>query len=389
MKKHKGRVVVLHLAAQFPFAGVIWQLLHHLIGFRNLGLEVFYIEDHGAWTYDPLAETLVADPQKNLAILARILERFEFGERWCFWDEKNNEYLGPCRERYRELLAEADAVFNLCAATAPRDEHGKTRCLVFLETDPGKVQIQAAAKDPSQLNFLSPHHLFFTYGENIGASDCLLPTGGINWLKTRPPVLLDQWNQDLSAEVPDKFTTVCTWHNKDINQVIDGRTYYWSKDVNFRKLLQVARQAGQPIELATNLSSGPDYDNAIAGGFSITPAVPMSLDLDGYRNYLVSSRGEFTAAKDIYAGTRSGWFSDRSVCYLAAGRPVVTQSTGFEKYVPTGAGLLVFDTPEEAVEAIRAVNADYQRHSLAAREIAREYFDANILLTRMIEAVGL
>ena len=143
------------------------------------------------------------------------------------------------------------------------------------------------------------------------------------------------------------------------------------------------------MELATNLNSGPDYERAVAGGFKIRPAVPMSLNLDSYRQYISSSRGEFTAAKDLYVRTRSGWFSDRSVCYLAAGRPVITQRTGFEKFIPTGVGLLGFDNADEAVEVVHAVNADYASHASAAREIACEYFDALKLLDEIAQTAGL
>ena len=140
---------------------------------------------------------------------------------------------------------------------------------------------------------------------------------------------------------------------------------------------------------SSRLTGGPDYDRAIAGGFTITPVVPMSLDIDAYREYISSSRGEFTVAKDIYVRPRTGWFSDRTVCYLAAGRPVVTQRTGFEKFIATGTGLLGFDTPDEAVDAIVQINADYPRHARVAREIAVEYFDAVKLLDEIAVAAGI
>jgi len=159
--------------------------------------------------------------------------------------------------------------------------------------------------------------------------------------------------------------------------------------VNFRKVIEVAGRARQPIELASDLKSGPDYERALRGGFSITPVVPMSLDIDDYRKYISGSRGEFTVAKDIYVRPRTGWFSDRTVCYLAAGRPVVTQRTGFEKTIPSGEGLLGFDNADEAVEAIKTINADYPRHARAAREIAAEYFDALKLLDEIAEAAGI
>ena len=213
--------------------------------------------------------------------------------------------------------------------------------------------------------------------------------GRLTWHPTRPPVLLDEWHPGVGPANPAAFTTVGTWHNNGNDIEVGGTTYYWSKHVNFAKVLDVAGRAGQPIELATDINSGPDYDRAIAGGFTFRPVVPMSLDIDDYRKYISSSRGEFTVSKDLYVRTRSGWFSDRTVCYLAAGRPVITQFTGFEKYIPSGTGLLGFDDADGAVDAIRAVNSDYPRHAKAAREIAAEYFDAIKLLDEIAGKAGL
>lgn len=386
--KRKGKVVVLHLAARYPFAGVIWQLLHHLIGFRQLGLDVYYLEDHRAAVYDPTIVSPSADPTRNLGVLGAVLDRYGFGDRWAFLDSVREEYVGMPRERCLELLRDADAVVNLCGATDPRAEHEKSRCLIYLETDPGVFQLEVARRVPNTVRYANAHNLFFTYCYNIGAADCLLPSAGLDWHPTRPPVAVDQWRPGIGAAEPPVFTTVGTWQNFGNDMEIDGEIYYWSKHVNFRKVLEVAGRASQPIEIATNLTSGTDYERAIAGGFSIAPVIPMSLDIDRYRDYVSSSRGEFTVSKDIYVRPRTGWFSDRTVCYLAAGRPVVTQRTGFEKFIPTGAGLLGFDTPDEAVEAIRTINADYPRHARAAREIAVEYFDALKVLDEIAEAAG-
>ncbi|HTT76893.1 MAG TPA: glycosyltransferase [Candidatus Binataceae bacterium] len=386
--RRKGRIVILHLAAQYPFAGVIWQLIHHLAGFSRLGLEVFYIEDNGAWAYDPVSAASVPDPSSNLKLLNDALARFGFADRWSFYDHVHSAYLGMSRARCLQLLAEADAVINLCGATFPREEHRAAR-MVYLETDPGLMQIKLAQHDAKAIQKAAGHQLFFSYGANLGNPDCLLPNGKLDWHPTRPPVLLDQWHEGVGPASPSAFTTVGTWNNKGGDAVLAGDTYFWSKQVNFRKMLDVAGRAHQPIELATDLNSGPDYEAALRGGFTFRPVVPMSLDLDGYRTYISSSRGEFTVAKDIYVRSRSGWFSDRSACYLAAGRPVVTQRTGFEKFIPEGRGLLGFDTADEAVEALRTVNADYAAHARAARELAVEYFDAVKLLDEIAEVIGL
>lgn len=388
--KRKGKIVVLHLAVRYPFAGVVWQLLHHLIGFRELGLDVYYVEDNRAWVYDPVVQAPVEDPRGNVKLIGGVLSRFGFGDRWSFYDQGRNEYMGMSREQTHRLLAESDALINLCGATHPTDEHRRNRCLVYLQTDPGRMQVDFERDTADASEIKSAHHLFFTYASNIGSDECRLPAGGVKWRPTRPPVLLDQWTSDAGAGgEPGRFTTVCTWHNKGEDVEIGGTKYFWSKDVNFREFLDVARLAGQPIEISTDLTSGPDYDRACAGGFSIVPVVPMSLDIDRYRDYVCSSRGEFTAAKDVYVRTRSGWFSDRSVCYLAAGRPVITQRTGFERYVPEGCGLMGFDNAEEAADAIRQVNSDYLAHCRAARAIASEYFAAGNLLGEIAEAVGL
>ncbi|HEY6298250.1 MAG TPA: hypothetical protein VIW95_01300, partial [Candidatus Binatus sp.] len=208
--KRKGKVVVLHLAARYPFAGVIWQLLHHLLGFRQLGLDVYYIEDHRAYVYDPTIESSTPDPSRNLKVLGSVMERYGFGERWAFFDSVKDEYVGMPRERCIELLREADAVINLCGATEPRQEHERTRCLVYLETDPGVLQLELARKIPTSVAFARSHKLFFTYCYNIGAPDCLLPTAGLDWHPTRPPVNLDEWHPGVGVAEPRAFTTVGT-----------------------------------------------------------------------------------------------------------------------------------------------------------------------------------
>jgi hypothetical protein len=362
----------------------MWQLLHHLIAFRHLGLDVYYIEDNcDEWVFDPYINTKTNDPISNVQLLANALESYGFGGRWAFFfDEQRQQHYGMESRQALQLLTDADAIINLCAAVRPRDEYLRNRCLVYLETDPGDEVVRSP-------DTIAAHAVHFTYGYNIGAPDCLLPAGDVRWHRTRPPVSLDQWSPDQGLDNPVAFTTIGVWESKGRDIEIAGETYYWSKHFNFRKLLDVPRGSGQYFELATDLNSGSDYEQAMAGGYSIRPAMPMSMNIETYRQYILSSRGEFTAAKDRYVRTRSGWFSDRSVCYLAAGRPVITQRTGFEKFIPIGVGLLAFDDAEEATDAVRAVNADYSKHAKTAREIAYEYFDGLKLLDEIAQAAGL
>jgi hypothetical protein len=383
-----GVIVIYHLSVQLPFAGIIWQLLHHLIGFQRLGFEVHYLEDTGGWVYDAVGETFISDPTRNLAMVKTALARHGFRGGVGFRD-KSGEYLGISTAEGIRLLRDADAVINLCGALDPAEEHANVRCPVYVGTDPGQFQVKLQQRDPKTIRCVATHKLFFTYAWNLGSSDCPLPTGGLQWKPTRPPIVLDYWAP--FAGLPDSgvFTTIGTWQNKGRDIEIEGEAYSWSKHVNFLKMASVPGQSNQPIELATDLRCGPDYKQMASAGFRIRSAVPLSLDANEYRKYIGLSRGEFTVAKDVVARTRSGWFSDRSACYLAAGRPVVTQNTGFDRALPTGAGLFQFDNAQDAACAIRSINSDYPRHCRAAREIAAEYFDAAKLLKQIAEAAGL
>ncbi|HXZ89100.1 MAG TPA: hypothetical protein VEF07_11045 [Candidatus Binataceae bacterium] len=385
-----GLIVVYHLSVKLPFAGIIWQLLHHLIGFRRLGFDVYYLEDGGGeWVYDPVAETFIPDPKRNLAVVTSALARHGFEDRWAFRDPQSGEYLGISKAACMRLLGDADAIINLCGALDPGEEQTNARCLVYLGTDPGLFQVELEQGNPEAIRYAAAHKLFFTYAYNLGSAECLLPTGGLEWKPTRPPVLLDHWADFVGRADSGVFTTVGTWQNKGQDIEIKGEHYSWSKHLNFMKMLEVPNRSGQKIELATGLRSGADYERMNSAGYRIRSAMATSLDPDEYRNYIGSSRGEFTVAKDVVARTGSGWFSDRSACYLAAGRPVVTQRTGFERTLPTGAGLFCFGNAQEAADAICSINSDYARHSRAAREIANEYFDAGKLLKEIAEAAGL
>jgi len=191
-RKRKGKIVVLHLAGRYPFAGVIWQLLHHLIGFRQLGLDVYYVEEQ-PYVYDPTIDSNTGETSRNLKVLGNVLERYGFGDRWSFFDTTRDEYVGMSRERCMELFRDSDAIINLCGATEPRQEHAQNRCLVYLETDPGVLELEIARKIPTAVRFATSHKLLFTYCYNIGAPDCLLPGSGLDWHVTRPPVNLDEW----------------------------------------------------------------------------------------------------------------------------------------------------------------------------------------------------
>lgn len=372
-------IVVLHLAGQIPLAGIAWQALHYVLGLRRLGHDVWYVEDSGALPYDPRRQGLADDCAYSVGFLRNMMERFDLGDRWAYWDATGNRWHGLAGERVRELYRGADALLNLSGATHLREEHMACPIRIFVDTDPGYEQARLAEGDAAAERYLRAHTHLFTYGENMGQPDCAIPLAGLSWRATRPPVLLDLWDAGSVAAGPF-FTSVATWENKGKDIAIAGETYRWSKHVNFLRFLDLPRRTLQPCRLAM-WAPTPEIEARVReAGWDVVDPVPVSADMQAYRDFVVTSRAEFTVAKDIYVRARTGWFSDRSVCYLAAGRPVVTQDTGFSKTIRSDAGLFAFTTIEEIREAIARINADYKQECHAALEIAHEFFDADRVL---------
>jgi hypothetical protein len=369
-------------------AGIAWQALHYVLGLRRLGYDVWYVEDSGANPYDPRQQSIVEDPSYNIGFVKAMMERFDLGDRWAYWDAAKDEVHGISKERLMALYGEATALFNLCGATRLREEHLKCPIRVFVDTDPVFEQAKVAAGNVDSLEYLGMHTHHFTYGENLGNPDCPVPMGTFDWKKTRPPVLVDLWDAGCVA-AGQYFTSIATWENKGKDIKVGEETYRWSKHVNFLKFLDLPRQLMQPFRLAMSPPSAEVEARVREGGWDIVDPVPVSADMQSYRDYIVNSRGEFTVAKDIYVRPYSGWFSDRSVCYLAAGRPVITQETGFSKFIETGRGLFPFSTAEEIREAVARINADYAQHSIGAIEVAYEFFDADAVLRKMVKEIPL
>lgn len=380
------RVVVLGIAAQYPLAGVTWQAIHYLVGLRALGCDVYYVEDSGAPPYDPASGGIGTSAEANLAFLADVMGRYGFGDRWAYWDALTDRWHGRDHAAVRALYADADAIFNLCGATKLRDEHRQGAKICYVETDPMYEQMRVADGVEDSIEFLGSHDVLFTYGELLGTASCRVPAERFRWIPTRPPVVPELWHPGGEGRA---FASIATWENKGKNVAFRGETYYWSKHVNFLAMIDVPRASGEPFELAMDPGDDAVRARLASHGWSLVDPRPISADVDAYRSYVESARGEFTVAKDIYVRPRSGWFSDRSVCFLAAGKPVVTQETGFSEIVPSGEGLLAFSTLDEAVTAVREVAADWPRHARAARAIAEEYFAADKVIGAMLDAAGL
>jgi hypothetical protein len=361
--------------------GIATYVLQWAHGLRRLGHEVL------------LLEVLDEPPPPGAArAFAELMARCWAGGKAAMIQAPDRErsdvgeLAGASAERIRQFAREADAAITL-AAHYRRDPWpliADVRPRILVDQDPGYTHLWASEGDP--LDVFGEHDIHFTVGANVGTERSRLPTAGIDWQPIHNPVVLDWWSTGRPIE-RDRFTTVASWRDYGYLE-FEGRML-GPKVEEFQSLLDLPRRTGEQLELVVDLhEQDPDRLRLIEHGWRLEdPSVVATPER--YRRYIEGSLAEFSAAKGGYVGTRSGWFSDRSACYLAAGRPVVLQSTGFEDVLPTGEGLLAFDTCEQAAESLRRVRADYARHSKAARAIAREHLDSQRVLPRLLAAAGL
>ncbi len=383
----RGKVIVSGILFFFPLAGVTYQFLHYLIALRRLGYDPYYVEDSARWIYDPRLNDISGDASGNVAAVAPQLEKFGFGGRWCFRGcYEGGQCYGMSERELTELYREADVLLNVTGSQELREEHLRVKRRLYIESDPFPVQVRAAGGDPKTVEQLSMHHVLFSFGENLGAADCSAPRSSFSFLPTRQPVVLDLW-QTAPPRERGAYCTITTWHNKGKHIEYQGDTYYWTKDREFMKYLELPLLRDVPFELATDVD-GAARQLLERNRWRLRSSLEVSRDLDSYRNYIAAARAEFTVARDQYVRPRTGWFSDRTACYLAAGRPVITQETGFSKSLPTGSGLFAFQSMAEALAAVDAIEANYESACRGALDVAAECFAAEKVVADLLARAG-
>jgi hypothetical protein len=377
------RIIVTGLVGQYAFGGVAWDYLQFVEGFRQLGHDVFYLEDTEMWPYDPVNNTISEDCSYNVNYLRTVMEKLGLADRWIYRSASDASYHGHTETEAREICATADLFLNVSGCGWLRPEYLAIPHRVFLDSDPMFTQVALASGKQDVVDRIRAHDRHFTFAENIGASNCRVPHAGLHWIPTRQPVVLDWW--DAGAETPrDVFTTVMNWVSYK-NCEYNGDTW-GQKDVEFLKFLDLPQRTAQKFEIAMGMGPGmkrPTETLQQKGWQIIEPAEHLP-DPWTYREYLRQSKGEWSVAKEGYVKSRSGWFSCRSACYLALGRPCVLQDTGWSNVYPTGHGLFAFRTMDEALSAIDAINANYAAHSSAARQLAEQMFDARTVLADLL-----
>ena len=383
--------VVLGMMGRCPFGGQTWLYMNWLRGLSGLGHDVWYVEDDATWPYDPRVNSMIDDPSYAAQYLERITKGIGLEGRWAYRPlyRGTEESYGLSASQLRTLYRDCDALLNVCGATVLNDDHRAARLKVYVETDPVTNQLEIAAGKEKTLAVFKDHDLIVTYGENYGEPDCGVPTAGFTYLKTRQPIDLELWPMAFDAAAPC-YTTIGNWKQKGQDVVFGGESYYWSKHHEFLKFVELPkRRPSVSFELCLNIDDAADRERLLANGWRLSSPLEMSLDPWGYQEFFRESRAEWTVAKDQNVRLRSGWFSERDACYLATGKPVIAQATGFEKFLPTGEGLFAFRTMDDVLAAIDKIESDYAKACQAARVVAESHLEAKSVCARFLKTIGL
>ncbi len=375
------RIIVTGLIAQYPLGGLAWDYVQYPAGLAALGHDVYYFEDTGQWPYNPHQGGISDTADYNAEYLSKVMTNFGLGDRWAYRFPRGPRWYGLSDSRRRNIVNSADLLINVSGTLAQPAQYAAGALLVYVDSDPVFTQLKLRRGQRDFRALIDQHDVFFTFGENVADNPSLAT--GHDWRPTRQPILLDAWR---TREQPrSAFTTVMNWSSyKPIT--FEGKTY-GQKDVEFKKLMDLPDRVS-PVVLEVAMAAGKDagapVDLLRHRKWQIVDPNTVCPDLESYRGYLRGSHAEFAVAKNGYVVGQAGWFSCRSACYLASGRPVVVQDTGLDGVLPLGDGIAAFRDLDGAIAAIEDVNRRYDTHRRAAFEIAEAHFDSKLILDALI-----
>jgi hypothetical protein len=377
------RVIISGAISHYPLggAGNTWAFLQYVLGFQQLGFETYCVEQLNAKDcVDASGKPTAFLSSVNAQYFQSVMERFALNGHSSLLSGEGGEHIGLSCAEINKIATGADLLVNLSGRLrAPEILHAVRRRM-YLDLDPGYTQIWQAQYGVD-MN-LRDHDVYVTVGLNLGKPGCPLPTCGLHWQTTLPPVVLSEWSTTLPPG--PAYSTVADW--RGFRPIEWQGVWYGQKADEFLRLIELPRRVSAPLEICLLINNNEsDREKLEQYGWRLEPPARHAATPDSYRAYIFRSRGEFTVVKPGYVLGRSGWFSDRSALYLAAGRPVIMQDTGIGQYLPTQAGLLTFTDFDSAVLALERVERDYARHAEAAAAFAREYLDSNRVLSRLVQ----
>jgi hypothetical protein len=379
-------VVIAGALAQRPwYGGHTWVFLQYLLGFQRLGFEVMFVDRlEPGMCVDASGAPTSFRSSENLRYLDQVMERFDLSARWSLLFDGGRDVAGLDRAEVVERTRRSVLVLNVMGYLQDEDVLAAAPLRAFLDIDPGFGQMW------QELGLARPfegHDRHITVGGRIGDPDCPIPRCGLDWVTTLPPVELSEWPP--VAGDGRRFTSVASWRGAFDPIEYEGQTY-GLRVHEFRRFAELPRRTSASFEVALDIdhTDAADRERLAQNGWGLADPRTAAGDPWKYRRYVQGSSAELMIAKNLYVEARSGWFSDRSACYLASARPVLAQDTGLEGLLPSSEGLVTFSTPDEAVRGVEEIVGNYERHSRAAREIAEEHFAAERVLTRLLDELS-
>ena len=379
-----ARIILGSYLVRYPLGGNVSCVLQYLVGLKRLGHEVYFVEKSGYENscYDPIKREMTSDCSYGVAVVAELLARFGLQDNFCYVDQQN-QYHGMSQKVVNDAFKTSDLFIEMGTHEAWLEESTWSRCRILLDGDPGFSQIWMDLR-LTEGNRPPAYDHYFTVGSNIGTPSSSAPTAGATWRHYFHPVVSSLFAvEPVKATAP--FTTVMNWESYKTVEY-NGQTY-GHKNLEFEKFMELPSLTNVSLETAVG---GPVVPRELLArhGWRVREGRDVSLTVDAYWDYIRSSLGEFTVCKNGFVAMNTGWFGDRSSVYLASGRPVVMEDTGFGSRLPCGTGLFAVKTRDEAAAAFEEIEKDWARHSTAAREIAVEYLDADKVLRQLLQEAG-
>ena len=378
------RIIVLGYIVRGPLGGLAWHHFQYVLGLERMGHDVYFVEDSDDYPccYNPEQGTTNEDPSYGLSFISSLFTRYGLNDRWAYYDAHSNRWRGPNHTKISEICKTADIIFNISGVNPLRSWFQKIPYRVFIDTDPVFTQIRHL-KDKKSMDLAQQHNSFFTFAEKINDIDCMVPKDGLNWKPTRQPVVLDLWEKT-TGNKSAPYTTVMQWDS--YKEQSYKEKVYGMKSLSFKEYMHLPQKTGESLEIALGSSTAP-RKNLTSLGWHIINPLEVTKTPWRYQQYISESKGELSIAKHGYVTAKTGWFSERSACYMASGRPVITQDTGFSDLFNTGHGLFAFSSPEEVPEILEIIDLDYISHCDAAHELVEVHFNSSSVLEGLFEKI--
>lgn len=379
------RILVLGYIIRGPLGGLAWHHFQYVLGLHQMGCEVLFLEDSDSYPacYNPQTSEVNENPEYGLRFIRELFSAFDLNDKWAYFDEHTSTWYGQSKGQVHSFCNSAEIVLNISAVNPLREWWADIPCRVYIDTDPGFTQIKHLT-DPAANKLASAHTCYISFAENINHLDCTIPRDGFNWLTTRQPVYLDAWKVSHAAH-PAMWTTVMQWDSYK-SRAYQGQNL-GMKSLSFEPFTSLpGLLPGELFELALGSASAPVKELKEQGWRIISSLIPTKTPWS-YQKYIGDSKAEWGVAKHGYVSTNSGWFSERSLCYMASGKPVLVQETGFSTVFETGKGVLSFSTLEQVLDGVERINSDYIFHCKRAREIVEANFDSQVVIKSLLNKV--